>query len=846
MHRDIKPDNIIRGEDGRLFLVDFGAVRDFSTTMGGSSTVVGTYGYMAPEQFRGQAVPASDIYAVAATLLHLMTGRSPHELPQAKLKVVFRPHVQAPPALLAWLDRALEPSPEDRFATAAEALHALRHGPAPIANATTNANARPKASRARVGVLVGLLVAIVGTASVLVIRDVRRSRAHGSPLAAAVSTAPLPTLPTRPIGPYRPLRYDRTLPGHMSLVLGLALSPDAKTLATAGDGSVKLWDAVSGDALRTLPGHIGKVAGVTFTKDGKQLVTGDSSSIRVWEVSSGTQLRTIDHPHGAHVMDLVLSLDGKTLYTCSREGVAKAWDLESGRELHAYAHGAPIYTLALAPNGVHLVTGSTDGTLQLWNADSGTRIGAWPAHQPRTTVNAIAFSPDGSTLVSAGDDHLAKVAALASRGTVTPHYAVEFGDEAWGARFTPDGRFLVSASKDRSIRVNEALDGALIETLDAKTAAARMVFSQDSRSMFLAAGTYVQRYSLTYRGSGTKLPEPTANASDQLPRAKNRAHGLYLEAMSLMLRWPAASLDEAASKLDEGVAADARSPFPWVGRAQLAIKRGYRGSVNYAPEAIEEAKKHLDRAAALGPKGAEYWSVMAWVARSAQDLAGMKAAIREAYAVVPNEPYAALADVDLANREKRPEAAIEIASRVVRSTKRVDLLSWAHQLLGDSYTALGDIDAADAALRKQIELAPQNPWKHENYAHFLLHSVGDVQRAIEEAEKSLAMSADNWSTRSTLATARLERGIRTLWQIRDPDRARPDFDAAIAFSTEWPEPYYARAAAWRALAVARHDPSLVAKARADLKAALAASPKYALAQQALNDLDRVTAAAKPK
>ena len=100
VHRDIKPDNVIRGEDGRLWVVDFGAVRDFSTTMGGGSTVVGTYGYMAPEQFRGQAIPASDIYAVAATMLHLMTGRSPHELPQEKLKVVFRPMVQAPPPSL--------------------------------------------------------------------------------------------------------------------------------------------------------------------------------------------------------------------------------------------------------------------------------------------------------------------------------------------------------------------------------------------------------------------------------------------------------------------------------------------------------------------------------------------------------------------------------------------------------------------------------------------------------------------------------------------------------------------------------------------------------------------------
>jgi serine/threonine protein kinase len=68
IHRDIKPQNIIRREDGQVFLVDFGAVQDtYHNTFMRGSTVVGTYGYMAPEQFRGQAVPTTDLYG----LVHL-------------------------------------------------------------------------------------------------------------------------------------------------------------------------------------------------------------------------------------------------------------------------------------------------------------------------------------------------------------------------------------------------------------------------------------------------------------------------------------------------------------------------------------------------------------------------------------------------------------------------------------------------------------------------------------------------------------------------------------------------------------------------------------------------------
>lgn len=127
IHRDIKPQNIIRGEDGSLALVDFGAVRDtyYSTLMRGS-TVVGTYGYMAPEQFRGQAVPATDLYGLAATLLFLLTHREPKDLPTDGLAIDFRSRVQVTDNFANWLEKMLEPDANERFVSAQAALTALR------------------------------------------------------------------------------------------------------------------------------------------------------------------------------------------------------------------------------------------------------------------------------------------------------------------------------------------------------------------------------------------------------------------------------------------------------------------------------------------------------------------------------------------------------------------------------------------------------------------------------------------------------------------------------------------------------------------------------------------------
>ena len=123
IHRDIKPNNLIRSDDGTIYLVDFGAVQNtyYNTLMQGS-TVVGTYGYMAPEQFRGKAVPATDLYSLGATLLYLLTHRSPAELPQDTLKLNFRSSVKISDSFAEWLDKLLEPDLDDRFTNANVAL----------------------------------------------------------------------------------------------------------------------------------------------------------------------------------------------------------------------------------------------------------------------------------------------------------------------------------------------------------------------------------------------------------------------------------------------------------------------------------------------------------------------------------------------------------------------------------------------------------------------------------------------------------------------------------------------------------------------------------------------------
>ncbi|NJM69543.1 MAG: serine/threonine protein kinase [Scytonema sp. RU_4_4] len=126
LHRDIKPSNLLLGNDSGIYLVDFGAVQDRAARVGATFTVVGTYGYAPLEQFGGRATPASDLYALGATLIHLLTGVSPADLPQKDSRFQFSHLVRLNPGFVRWLEQLTEPNLERRFSSAQQALDALR------------------------------------------------------------------------------------------------------------------------------------------------------------------------------------------------------------------------------------------------------------------------------------------------------------------------------------------------------------------------------------------------------------------------------------------------------------------------------------------------------------------------------------------------------------------------------------------------------------------------------------------------------------------------------------------------------------------------------------------------
>lgn len=128
LHRDIKPSNLILDDAQQVWLVDFGAVQDQVAVTGVSFTVVGTVGYAPLEQFWGRPVASSDLYALGATLIHLLTGVAPADLPYRDLRIHFSDRTSTNSSFVSWIEKLTEPALEKRFSSVNEAREALEHG----------------------------------------------------------------------------------------------------------------------------------------------------------------------------------------------------------------------------------------------------------------------------------------------------------------------------------------------------------------------------------------------------------------------------------------------------------------------------------------------------------------------------------------------------------------------------------------------------------------------------------------------------------------------------------------------------------------------------------------------
>ena len=251
----------------------------------------------------------------------------------------------------------------------------------------------------------------------------------------------------------------------------LVYSPDGQLLAAGGqDGGVTLWQAADIAKPRKLNTHQqGSVKALAFSPDGQILVVGGDKAVRRFDVISGQPLGATLAGHGDKVIALGFTQDGREFSSFASDGSLYRWEARSGHSVGQPVKGPAVTAAVFGPNLATFATGSGNGMVGIWrwdatqadsvhNADS---IGEPMRGHGNSPVNALAFSPDGSLLVTGGWDKTVR-RWDARTGQPLGNALEGHPQNLTALAFAPDGLRFASADLDGYLRVWDSRNGCLL------------------------------------------------------------------------------------------------------------------------------------------------------------------------------------------------------------------------------------------------------------------------------------------------------------------------------------------------------------------------------------------------
>ncbi|MEL6468767.1 MAG: caspase family protein [Cyanobacteria bacterium J06623_4] len=287
-------------------------------------------------------------------------------------------------------------------------------------------------------------------------------------------------------------RLFRTLE-HEGKVWDVRWSPDGSRVATASeDGTARLWEVATGEELLRMihksdvsddrcdgVENFCDVSDVRFSADGQQLLTnGKEGTARLWSANAGKEVARFVHPDmGERLTNVRVSPDGKLLATAGTGNTVAIWDIKRQSLRHQFPHDDGIVEIAFNKTGKYIASGSDDGFVRVWDISTGEKVLEIPHGD---VVKYVSFSRDGVYLVTASNDGKARIWNVETRQhvrTVEHGKGIEVGVQY--ARLSPTNDLLATASADKTACLWKVEDGTQLKCFPHQDQVHEVRFSRD-------------------------------------------------------------------------------------------------------------------------------------------------------------------------------------------------------------------------------------------------------------------------------------------------------------------------------------------------------------------------------